>query len=41
VLVEGASGPQPHPDFIEVFGQAAVDRGHRALERARQPQALR
>ena len=24
VLIEGAIGPQPHPDFIEVFGQASV-----------------
>jgi len=25
VLVEGGSGPQPHPNFIEVFGQAPLD----------------
>jgi hypothetical protein len=25
VLVEGASGPQPHPNFIGVFGEAALD----------------
>jgi transcriptional regulator with AAA-type ATPase domain len=23
ILIEGASGPQPHPSFIEVFGDAA------------------
>jgi hypothetical protein len=32
VLVEGASGPQPHPDFIEVFGQAALDDGEGEVE---------
>ena len=28
VLVEGASGPQPHPSFIEVSGEAAVPYGY-------------
>jgi len=31
VLIEGGSGPQPHPDFIEVFSDAAVDYSHRAV----------
>jgi hypothetical protein len=28
VLIEGASGPQPHPSFIEVFCEAPVCDGH-------------
>jgi hypothetical protein len=31
VLIEGASGPQPHPGFIEVFGDAAVCGGDGAV----------
>ena len=23
VLIEGASGPEPHPNFIDVFGEAS------------------
>jgi len=34
VLVEGGSGPQPHPNFIDVFCQAAFGGGERAVERA-------
>jgi hypothetical protein len=34
VLIEGASGPQPHPSFIEVFDQAAVRWADWALEGA-------
>jgi hypothetical protein len=30
----GQFGPQPHPNFIEVFCQAAVGDGHRTVERA-------
>jgi len=29
---EGASGPQPHRNFIEVFNQAAFGGGERAVE---------
>ena len=31
VLLLGASGPQPHPNFIEVFCQATVDDGYREV----------
>jgi hypothetical protein len=34
VLIEGASGPQPHPSFIEVFDQAAVCGGGGEVEGA-------
>ena len=34
VLVEGGSGPQPHPYFIEVFGDAAVCDGDGEVARA-------
>jgi hypothetical protein len=33
VLIEGAIGPQPHPSFIDVFGEAAVGDGYREMER--------
>jgi hypothetical protein len=26
-LLEGASGPEPHPGFVEGFAQASVDYG--------------
>jgi hypothetical protein len=32
----GGSGPQPHPSFIEVFGDAAFDYGPRAVAGARE-----
>jgi hypothetical protein len=31
VLIEGASGPQPHRSFIEVFGQAPFCGGEREV----------
>ena len=31
VLIEGGIGPQPHPNFIEVFDQAAFSGGERAV----------
>jgi hypothetical protein len=31
VLIEGESGPHPHPGLIEVSGSAAVGDRHRAL----------
>ncbi|HXG55632.1 MAG TPA: response regulator [Vicinamibacterales bacterium] len=31
VLIEGGSGPQPHPGFIAVFGEAAVDDADREV----------
>ena len=34
VLIEGGFGPQPHPGFIGVFGEAAYDDGDRTLEGA-------
>jgi len=34
VLIEGASGPQPHPSFIEVFDRAALGVGHGTMARA-------
>jgi hypothetical protein len=34
VLIEGGIGPQPHPSFIEVFGDAAVDERDRKVEGA-------
>jgi hypothetical protein len=34
ILIEGAIGPQPHPNFIEVFGEAALGRGEGEVERA-------
>jgi hypothetical protein len=34
VLIDGASGPQPHSGFIEVFYQAAFGRGERKVEGA-------
>jgi CheY-like chemotaxis protein len=40
ILIEGASGPQPHPDFIGVFGQNAVDDGGGAVAGAGHPAAL-
>jgi hypothetical protein len=41
LLVEGASGPQPHPDFVEVFGQAAVGDGAGEVEGAGEASGLR
>ena len=35
ILIEGESGPQPHPNFIEVFCEAPERDGHWAVERAR------
>jgi len=35
VLIEGASGPQPHCGFIEVFGKAFLRGGEREVEGAR------
>ena len=32
--IDGGSGPQPHPSFIEVFREAAVDDGKGTVERA-------
>jgi hypothetical protein len=32
VLVEGGSGPQPHPSFIEVSREATLDNGNGAVE---------
>jgi hypothetical protein len=34
VLIEGGSGPQPHPNFIGFFFAAAVDDGQGAVEGA-------
>jgi hypothetical protein len=34
VLIEGGSGPEPHPIFIEFFGSPAVDGGNGTVERA-------
>jgi hypothetical protein len=34
VLIEGGSGPQPHPSFIEVFDSPALDDGHGEVEGA-------
>jgi hypothetical protein len=34
VLIEGGSGPHPHPSFIEVSGQAPVGGGSGSLEGA-------
>jgi len=34
ILIEGAIGPEPHPNFIEVFSGPTLGRGPRALERA-------
>jgi len=34
VLIEGGSGPQAHPSFIGVFGEAAVDDRDGAVEGA-------
>ena len=36
VLVEGGSGPQPHPNFIGLFGDVAIHRSARALEGTRE-----
>ena len=33
VLIEGASGPQPHPSFIEVFCEVALGDGDRKVAR--------
>jgi hypothetical protein len=35
VPIEGGSGPQPHPDFIDVFCQAAVGGGDGAVAGAK------
>ena len=32
--IEGGIGPQPHPSFIEVFGEAALDDRHGPMEGA-------
>jgi hypothetical protein len=37
VLIDGGFGPEPHPSFIEVFGEAALDDSDRALEGAWDP----
>jgi hypothetical protein len=34
VLIEGASGPEPHPNFIDVFSGAALGGGPREVEGA-------
>jgi hypothetical protein len=34
VLIEGAIGPQPHPSFIEVFGEAPLRGGEGEVEGA-------
>jgi len=34
VLVEGGSGPQPHPGFVEVLDRAALDHRHGTVARA-------
>jgi hypothetical protein len=34
VLIEGAIGPEPHPDFIDLFGSAPLGDRPGALERA-------
>jgi proline-rich tail region repeat protein len=31
VLIEGAIGPEPHPSFVDVFGEATLGRGQGAL----------
>jgi hypothetical protein len=36
VLIEGGSGPQPHPSFIGFFSAAAIDYGPRAVAGARE-----
>jgi hypothetical protein len=41
VLIDGGFGPQPHPNFIEVFGNAALDDGNRTVERAGKNQKVR
>ena len=33
-LIEGGSGPGPHPNCVEVFDQAAAHDSDRAVERA-------
>ena len=35
----GGSGPQPHPGFIEVFREVAVDVGHREVAGAGEDRA--
>ena len=37
VLIEGASGPQPQPNFTEVFGEVAFHDSERALAEAGAP----
>jgi hypothetical protein len=34
ILIEGAIGPEPHPGFVEVFGEAAFGGGDGKVERA-------
>ena len=34
ILIEGAIGPEPHPDFLDLFGSAPLGDRHGALERA-------
>jgi len=34
ILIEGAIGPEPHPNFINLFCDAAVGDSHREVERA-------
>jgi hypothetical protein len=41
VLVKGASGPQPHPDFVDVFSAAAPDDGEGKVEGAGEASGLR
>jgi hypothetical protein len=40
VLIEGAIGPQPHPNFIEVFGETAFYDGDWEVEGAEQDGAM-
>jgi hypothetical protein len=37
-LQPSAIGPQPHPNFIEFSGEAALGHGHREVERGREDQ---
>jgi hypothetical protein len=43
ILIEGASGPQPHPGFIEVSGDVALGGRDRQVEGAGEdaPQGMR